>query len=229
MSESLGLRGPGWQKEARNKDRSTDSPWPSPQPGTRDPAGDAGAWSWPPTGQGFSTGWARPKGFTPLSQPLTGYSSQPTDAFDRPLAHWGQRVRADVLDTVFVSVAAVVLVLVFASAKAAAAGVLLAVVGSLAYFAVLDGSSQTLGKRMVEIAVRDERSGQPIGAGKALGRRLIYVTLWYLLFIPGLINALSPLWDERRQAWHDRAVGSVVVELRGRRWPSTDKRRDRGS
>jgi uncharacterized RDD family membrane protein YckC len=82
------------------------------------------------------------------------------------------------------------------------------------YFAILDGQSQTLGKRAVGIAVRDQASGQAIGFGRALGRWLIYSVLWYLLVIPGLLNTLSPLWDQRRQAWHDHAVGSVVVSVR---------------
>jgi uncharacterized RDD family membrane protein YckC len=82
------------------------------------------------------------------------------------------------------------------------------------YFAILDGQSQTLGKKVLRIAVRDQSSDQPIGFGRALGRWIIYLILWNVLFVPGLLNSLSPLWDSRRQAWHDHAVGSVVIKTR---------------
>ena len=84
----------------------------------------------------------------------------------------------------------------------------------LAYFATLDGHSQTVGKRAVGIAVRDQATQKPIGFGRALGRWLIFSFLWLLLIIPGLVNALSPNWDRKRQAWHDHAVGSIVVRVR---------------
>ena len=38
------------------------------------------------------------------------------------------------------------------------------------------------------------------------------MVLWWLLLIPGLLDVLSPLWDGRRQTWHDKAVNSVVVD-----------------
>ncbi len=84
----------------------------------------------------------------------------------------------------------------------------------LIYFATLDGQSQTAGKRSVGIAVRARGTGQPIGFGRALLRWVIFGILFDLLFVPGVANALSPLWDANRQAWHDHAVGSVVVRVR---------------
>ena len=86
-------------------------------------------------------------------------------------------------------------------------------IASILYFAVLDGCSQTIGKMMVGIAVRDGVTGQSIGIPRALGRWMIYLALWAFFFIPGMLNALSPTWDRRGQAWHDHAVGSIVVEL----------------
>jgi uncharacterized RDD family membrane protein YckC len=91
---------------------------------------------------------------------------------------------------------------------------LVIMIAQLLYFAILDGQSQSVGKRALGIAVRSETSGQPIGFGRAFGRWLIYIVLWCLCIIPGLLNALSPLWDQRRQAWHDHAVGAVVVKMR---------------
>jgi uncharacterized RDD family membrane protein YckC len=87
---------------------------------------------------------------------------------------------------------------------------------SIAYFAIFDGGQQgqTLGKMALGIATRDINTGGPIGPGRAALRRFIYEILWFLLFIPGLINVLSPLWDKRRQAWHDKAVSSDVIKVR---------------
>jgi hypothetical protein len=31
--------------------------------------------------------------------------------------------------------------------------------------------------------------------------------------LPLLLDYLSPLWDQRRQAWHDKVVRSVVVDV----------------
>jgi uncharacterized RDD family membrane protein YckC len=153
------------------------------------------------------------------------------DAFGRPLASWLERVGALVIDGLIWVPVVILLVLVgafrhtttthtFAGARATHFGPgrgllpLVIVIAQLIYFAILDGQSQSVGKRALGIAVRSETSGQPIGFGRAFGRWLIYVVLWYLCVIPGLLNALSPLWDQRRQAWHDHAVGSVVVKIR---------------
>jgi uncharacterized RDD family membrane protein YckC len=86
---------------------------------------------------------------------------------------------------------------------------------SLGYFSFLDGGrrGQTVGKMAVGIAVRDIDTGGPIGAGRALLRRFIFFATYFglILFV---INALSPLWDRRRQAWHDKVVHSCVVNIR---------------
>ncbi|MFN2506641.1 MAG: RDD family protein, partial [Acidimicrobiales bacterium] len=83
----------------------------------------------------------------------------------------------------------------------------------LLYSGLLEGSArgQSVGKMALGIQVRDADSGGPIGFGKAVLRRLVYNLLFYALAIPGIINVLSPLWDARKQAWHDKAVNSLVV------------------
>lgn len=84
---------------------------------------------------------------------------------------------------------------------------------SVLYFAILDAHKGTIGKRSVGIAVCDKNTGRPIGVLRALVRSVVYVLFWMALFIPGLLNVLSPLSDRNRQAWHDHAVGSIVVEV----------------
>ena len=94
------------------------------------------------------------------------------------------------------------------------AAIVISIVGSLAYYVVMEGgpTAATVGKMAMHITVRDASTWTPIGYGRALGRRLLGMVLWWLLLIPGLLDVLSPLWDGRRQTWHDKAVNSVVVD-----------------
>ena len=175
------------------------------------PPGYQGA-SYPPSGYG---GYQQP--------PSYGYGggyAQPgrTDPFGRPLAGWWQRVGALLLDSLIIGIPAYIVALVITSHSAGGSSVLVTElvvgIGELLYFAILDGNSQSVGKRALGIAVRSEATGQPIGFGAALARWLIWVVLWWILYIPGLLDALSPLWDSKNQAWHDHAVGSLVVQVR---------------
>ncbi|MGH9279267.1 MAG: RDD family protein, partial [Acidimicrobiales bacterium] len=90
---------------------------------------------------------------------------------------------------------------------------LVGLVVAVVYSGLLDGSShgQTVGKMAMRLQVRDATVGGPIGFRRAAVRRFIYQCLFLALAIPGVVNALSPLWDRHRQAWHDKAVGSVLV------------------
>ena len=68
----------------------------------------------------------------------------------------------------------------------------------------------TPGKRILGIRVADADTGGPIGYRRALVRRLGY-------YLGGLVLYLGWLWmlfDSRRQAWHDKLAGSVVVKAR---------------
>jgi uncharacterized RDD family membrane protein YckC len=144
------------------------------------------------------------------------------------MAEWWQRLVAFVLDLVILAVPDTIIVSVI-TAGAVSAGVTgpgsltprvweaigVAFVLNLGYFSFLDGghSGQTVGKRAVGIAVRDIDTGGALGAGRALVRRLFFFATYFglILFV---LNALSPLWDPRRRAWHDRIVRSCVVSLR---------------
>ncbi|MGH9018597.1 MAG: RDD family protein [Acidimicrobiales bacterium] len=93
--------------------------------------------------------------------------------------------------------------------------VAVAVVVDLGYFAFLDGSrrGQTVGKMTMGITVVDATTGGPLGAGRALLRRALFLATYFglILFV---LNALSPLWDPRRRAWHDKLARSSVVSRR---------------
>jgi uncharacterized RDD family membrane protein YckC len=93
-----------------------------------------------------------------------------------------------------------------------AAGIALAVVGWLVvvflYVRAMGKTGQPWGARIVGVKVVDERTGSPIGFGRALGRSLfanfISANVLYLGF-------LWMLWDDKKQTWQDKVVDSVVV------------------
>lgn len=87
-----------------------------------------------------------------------------------------------------------------------------AVVGGV-YHTVLHGRGrgQTAGKMLLGIRVRDERTNGPIGYGRAFGRWIMPALFWTFLYIPGLLDALWPLWDGKKQTFHDKIVRSLVV------------------
>jgi uncharacterized RDD family membrane protein YckC len=152
--------------------------------------------------------------------PPSGYPParpEPVDAFGRPLAAWGQRLGAYLVDEVFIRVIA--LLAVFAlGLRHNVGGRIIWLLMAAAYYAVLNGSEmgQTFGKRLVGIQVRDATGvGGSIGPGRA-ALRFATVGLFRLVPFFGLFTLLSglwPLWDPRRQALHDKIAGSVVVRV----------------
>ncbi|MGI9032243.1 MAG: RDD family protein [Acidimicrobiales bacterium] len=86
---------------------------------------------------------------------------------------------------------------------------------SFTYFVILEGGprGQSVGKMALGIQLRDAATGGAVGYGRALGRRLLGTALWWLLVVPGMVDDLWPLWDDRRQTLHDKAVNAVVVDV----------------
>jgi PASTA domain/RDD family len=54
--------------------------------------------------------------------------------------------------------------------------------------------------------VRDRTSLGRIGYPRAFARWFVIALFWLVLLLPGLLDGLSPLWDAKRQAWHDKVV-----------------------
>ncbi|TMK67627.1 MAG: RDD family protein [Actinobacteria bacterium] len=83
---------------------------------------------------------------------------------------------------------------------------------ALAYFIVFEGGPRgaTLGKRAVGIRVVDGSTGASIGFRRAAMRRIAFV-------IGGLALYVGWLWllfNQRRQAWHDRIADTIVIPAR---------------
>ncbi|MBC7290688.1 MAG: RDD family protein [Actinotalea sp.] len=82
----------------------------------------------------------------------------------------------------------------------------------------------TLGKRALSITVLSERSGFPPGLGAAFLRGLVPALSTVVPVIGPALVLASPLLDRsgRRQGWHDRAAGTVVVDAASA--PAPDRR-----
>jgi uncharacterized RDD family membrane protein YckC len=121
----------------------------------------------------------------------------------QPAGFW-ERFGASFLDGIIVLIGYIVLVLLMG-----VLGFLIALVGSIAYYAYFEGGArgQTPGKRAVSIRVADATTGAAIGPGRAIGRTFgKYISSMFFD-----LGFLWMLWDPQKQTWHDKMVGSVVV------------------
>jgi uncharacterized RDD family membrane protein YckC len=157
------------------------------------------------------------------------------DRFGRPLAAWWQRLVAIIIDGLIIDVPKSIIAAIVVGSGALYSprhirGSLIVIdiifiFIDLAYFALLNGSEngQTLGQMMFGIAVRDQNTGGSIGPQRAALRILVLVPgivvgwIPFLALIAGLytiVAALSPLWDNRRQGFHDKVEHTDVVKVR---------------
>jgi len=126
-----------------------------------------------------------------------------------PPAGFWRRFAATFIDGIVITVVDTILRIVLGMT----AGQLLGLVVGLAYFTYFHGrTGQTPGDAALGIRVVDVRDhpGQPIGYPRALGRALMSIISALVFFL----GYLWMLWDDNKQTWHDKAVGSVPVYLR---------------
>jgi uncharacterized RDD family membrane protein YckC len=148
-----------------------------------------------------------------------------------PLASWGSRVGATLLDTLilFVPVAMLIALVVLVALGSDVAGVAVGILSFFLYLAAIllyapllnarggEHNGQTWGKQIVGIrVVRD--NGAPVEFGFAFLREFVVKGLlfWtvgsFFLYIPTLLNYLWPLWDDQNRALHDMVVSTHVVQ-----------------
>jgi uncharacterized RDD family membrane protein YckC len=146
----------------------------------------------------------------------------PVEAMSSPVyASWGQRFVAWSLDgilvwgSIFVASSAVAIA-VEDALSGIALFALLALLAPLYYaFFHARHRGQTLGNRAVGIAVRNAKTLERISLRRALARAYVVAILWWMAWttIPLILDYLWPLWDPKRQTWHDKVAVSVVVRV----------------
>ncbi|GAA2737694.1 RDD family protein [Pedococcus aerophilus] len=179
---------------------------------------------------------------TPYLQPATGH---PSGGFDRsfdgpwgPLADWGTRVGASIIDSLVALVAAIPYVIGFvliitgagsgydtttieyepddASRGLVVTGIVLIAVGFLLALGLVlwnrvlrqGRTGQSIGKKVLGIKLVDEHTGQPVGPGMAFVREIAHTLDGF-----AYIGYLWPLWDSKRQTFADKVVKTLVVRV----------------
>lgn len=231
--------------------------YPDPLDGTRERYWDG--WQWSRSTRQAAGSPPAPTGGQP-AQPWSPASTPwatPTTTDGVPLAGWGQRLGAGLLDWVFLSVVSNLIVFVVQGVTGAdvrmqaalnawtayvmerlatgqpidpayALSILLTGdffvqlalsfgIGVLYYAGFHGALSATPGKLMLGLRVVPEGRGQQT-QGLDWGRSIVRAVVWRLLMqfalLLLLVDALWPLWNDKKQALHDKLVRTQVVRVR---------------
>lgn len=149
------------------------------------------------------------------------------------LAGWWRRSAALVVDQVLLGTFAALVAAGGAVLGDAATGALVAAgftpLVAVTYYMAGHGSrsGRSVGERLLGIAVRADphRAGElrRVTYGQAFGRAVMLYLFALAAPWGGFLNFLWPLWDRKKQAWHDKVAGTIVVRapsmaLERRRW-----------
>lgn len=88
--------------------------------------------------------------------------------------------------------------------------VLAGIIGFLVLYCSMASRRGSIGHRAVGIRIVDARTGDRVGAWRIFGRRVAS----YLSSLACYLGFLWPLWDQRKQTWHDMIAKTVVVRTR---------------
>src|SRR5579871_14714 len=170
-----------------------------------------------------------PPALSPPGPPATSYSLPgPPLPSGVTYAQWGDRVVGYIIVSLIVGAVMGVLYLALGSIMVAAAGssasgaiccvmialfpvsTLLVGLYNRVYLVAQRGSS--IGQGIMHLKVVDI-NGNLLTMGTATIRLLAQVGLSFLPMVGPLLDLLWPLWDERRQTLHDKAVSSFVLKM----------------
>jgi uncharacterized RDD family membrane protein YckC len=162
--------------------------------------------------------------------PQTGQTMKPvpTGPGGVPVADFGPRAGAFLIDLVIIIVGAVILNIILSAVAGAlgdTGGLVTALVGGLAItvamllyapFLMARGGAnngQTVGKQVLDLRVVRE-DGEPMTFGKGALREVVGRAIpWYFTCgVYGLLDHLWPLWDDERRAIHDMIAKTRVVK-----------------
>jgi uncharacterized RDD family membrane protein YckC len=187
---------------------------PSQQPG-----------GWPGNG-----GQPAPYGQQGYPQPQQQWGGQPgypqQGGYGAPAgnyAEWGQRLLGGLIDYVAPMIVFYVLMLIGGAIGGTSGDVTIVVIMSVISYVVLLGyyaynswylqgtTGKSLGKRVAKTKLIKEETGQPVGFGYALLRHIVH----FVDSLPCGIGYLAPLWEQKKQTWADKILGTVVVNDNG--------------
>lgn len=153
----------------------------------------------------------------------TAYGDHLRPGAQASLAGFWIRFLAVLIDGLILAVPTAILTDVFAGRSTMSFGVgarpdssvaanLVSVIVGVLYYALLEGgpTGQTLGKRVCNIRVVAAATGEP-GIGVGLGVARYFSRM--LSSIPLGLGYFWMLWDDRRQTWHDKLAGTLVVRV----------------
>lgn len=140
----------------------------------------------------------------PAAPTASAFPAAPGQAY----AHWGQRVGANLIDSLLLFPTNLI-ANAFLNKPLIAGCFYLISVGILIWNQVFrqGNTGYSVGKQILSIKLIAEGSGQPLGPGFAFLRQLGHIAD----MIACGIGYLWPLWDEKRQTFADKLIKSVVV------------------
>lgn len=177
-------------------------------------------------------------GQEPPAQPPA--TSAPVDSQGRPLAEWWKRLVAAFIDGFIIGIPSNIIGGVIFGSLFAAKGptfnpqtgqlesagfvgrilaswgafILMYWIFTAAYYVYLHGSKgQTVGKMVMKLKVVDQDSGELISYANAFKRWIIPYLGIVTCGIASILDGIWPLFDAKRQAWHDKFAKSVVIDL----------------
>ena len=126
-------------------------------------------------------------------------------------ANFGLRLLAYLIDVVVIMIASSVISMAFAAMKLQAFGTLVGVVVAWGYLIYFTGSTgQTLGKKALGLKVVKVGTNQNPDYVTAFLREIVGRFISSLVL---LLGYLWIIWDDKRQGWHDKIAGTVVIKL----------------
>lgn len=140
---------------------------------------------------------------------MTNETNSPGTSEWGPLAPWGDRVAAVLIDSLVLGVVYVVGWIIgnIASSRGFVSGFAYLVPALSVYFLFMTGASgASPGKRVLGLKVVKAADGQVIGGGMGIVRGLAHV-----VDAPCFIGYLWPLFDPKRQTFADKIIGTVVL------------------
>ena len=82
----------------------------------------------------------------------------------------------------------------------------------LVYSPLMEATGGTLGKRIVGIRLVDDKTHETPDFRYCMARTWVYLVLFVLAIVPSIVSCLAVWVTPKRQTWHDKLTGMVVIK-----------------